>query len=387
MLSRRQFVAGSAALGAGTAIGRPAVAGAKPKYTACFQSNLYLGGFRPFEGFTFTFDALRKLDGATVINDTAEHISPEIRSVALRSGTQVPYDLLVLSPGIDLDYTSVPGRFKEAEQRMPHAYKGGAQLKLLKQQLGDVPDGGLIVMIAPPNPYRCPPGPYERASMMAHTLKAAGKTARIVILDAKEAFSKQPLFEEGWQRHYPGMIEWLPPSIHSGITSVDATTMTVETGFETYTNAALVNVIPRQMAGLIARASGLADASGYCPINAYTMKSKADPRIFVVGDGCIPGDMPKSAFAASSQAQVAAEAIHAELFQEPQVEAEYRNICWSLIDSGDSVKIGGVYKATGQKIQQTSSFISKLDDAPHTRGINFVDSAVWYSTLTAGLYS
>ena len=183
------------------------------------------------------------------------------------------------------------------------------------------------------------------------------------------------------------MIEWLPPSIHSGITSVDATTMTVETGFETYTNAALVNVIPRQMAGLIARASGLADASGYCPINAYTMKSKADPRIFVVGDGCIPGDMPKSAFAASSQAQVAAEAIHAELFQEPQVEAEYRNICWSLIDSGDSVKIGGVYKATGQKIQQTSSFISKLDDAPDTRGINFVDSAIWYSTLTAGLYS
>lgn len=422
MLNRRQFVAGSAALGVSTAINRPAIASAKPKvviigggpaggsvlralaaaapgkigitlieaqpvYMACFQSNLYLGGFLPFDQFTFTFDAVHKLYDVTVINDIAGAINRETRTVTLRSGNQVPYDLLVVSPGIDLDYASVPGWSKQAEERMPHAYKGGAQLKLLKRQLDGVPDGGLIVMIAPPNPYRCPPGPYERASMMAHTLNAASKSkSRIVILDAKEEFSKQVLFEEGWQRHYSGTIEWLPPSIHGGIKSVDPATMTVETGFETYTNAALVNVIPRQRAGVIAQAAGLAAAGGYCPIDAFTMKSREDPRIFVVGDACIPGDMPKSAFAASSQAQVAAQAIRTELLQEAQVEAEYRNTCWSLIDSGDSVKIGGVYKPTPQKIQQATTFISKLDDSPDTRGLNFVDSAAWYSTLTAELY-
>ncbi len=357
-------------------------------YSACFQSNLYLGGFRPFDRFKFTFDEIRKLDDATVVTDAAEGINPERQTVALRGGNHVPYDLLVISPGIDLDYASVPGWSKEAEERMPHAYKGGSQLKLLKSQLDAVPDGGLIVIIAPPNPYRCPPGPYERASMMAHSLKAAGKTkSRIVILYAKEEFSKQSLFEEGWQRHYPGMIDWLPQSIHGGIKSVDPATMTVETSFETYTSAALVNAIPRQKAGAIARAAGLADARGYCPIDAFTMKSKADPRIFVIGDACIPGDMPKSAFAASSQAQVASQCIRAELLHEPPAEAEYRNTCWNLINSGDSVKIGGVYKPTPQKIQQASIFISKFDDSPDARGINFVDSAAWYSTLTAELYS
>lgn len=423
MLNRRKFVAGGAALAVSTAVGKGAVAGAKPKvvivgggpaggsvlralvaaapgktditlieaqsiYTACFQSNLYLGGFLPFNRFMFSLESLQKLDDVTVINDAAEAINRETRTVTLRSGNQVPYDLLVISPGIDLDYGSVSGWSKEAEERMPHAYKGGAQLRLLKSQLDGVPDRGLIVIVAPPNPYRCPPGPYERASMMARTLRAAGKTkSRIVILDAKEEFSKQPLFEEGWQRHYPGTIEWLPPSIHGGIKTIDPATMTVETGFETYANAALVNVIPRQMAGVIARAAGLADASGYCAIDAFTMKSRVDPRIFVVGDACIPGDMPKSAFAASSQARVAAQAIRAELLLEAKVEAEYRNTCWSLIDSGDSVKIGGVYRPTPQKIQQAKTFISKLDDTPDTRGNNFVESAAWYSTLTAELYS
>ena len=423
MLNRRQFVAASAALGVSVATRAPAAASAKPKvvivgggpgggsvlralaaeaagkldmtlielqpvYNACFQSNLYLGGFVPFDRFKFTFDAVRKLDGVTIISDVDEAIDRDARTVTLRGGKQIPYDVLVLSPGIDLDYASVPGWSKEAEEKMPHAYKGGAQLTLLKRQLDAVPDGGLIVMIAPPNPYRCPPGPYERASMMAHTLKAAGKTAsRIVILDAKEEFSKQPLFEEGWQRHYPGMIEWLPPSIHGGIKSVDPATMTVDTGFETYANSALVNIIPRQRAGHIASSAGLADASGYCPIDPFTMKSKVDPRIFVVGDACIPGDMPKSAFSASSQAQVAAQMIRAELLQEAKGEAEYRNTCWSLIDSGDSVKIGGIYKPTPQKIQLASSFISKLDDAPDIRSINFADSAAWYSALTAKLYS
>ena len=142
-------------------------------------------------------------------------------------------------------------------------------------------------MIAPPNPYRCPPGPYERVSMMAHALKTAGKTkAKIVVLDPKESFSKQGLFQEGWEKHYPGMVEWLGPKIHDGLKSVDPKTNTVVTGFETYKNAALVNVIPAQMAGKIARDAGLANESGFCPIDPASMKSTKDANIFVLGDAC-----------------------------------------------------------------------------------------------------
>ena len=422
MLSRRQLLSQGAMLSLGAALSRPALAQSKPKcviigggpagssvvralaasaagkiditlieaqpeYSACFHSNLYLGGFDRRDKLQFSFDGIKKLAGVKVVNATAEIIEREKREILLEGGGSIPYDLLVVSPGIELDYASVPGWSKEAEQRMPHAWKGGAQLELLKKQLDAVPDGGLIVVLAPPAPYRCPPGPYERVSMMAHALMAAGKKqAHIIILDAKESFSKQPLFQQGWEQHYSGMVEWLPPSIHGGIKSVNPATMTVETDFETYKAAALVNVIPRQTAGRIAVKAGLTDEKGYCPIDAFTMKSRLDPRIFAVGDACIAGDMPKSAFAANNQAQVAAQAIKAELLGDPLQEAEYHNTCWSLISTDDSVKIGGTYKPTPQKIQEVSRFISGMNDTADVRRQNFRDLMAWYARLTSELF-
>jgi sulfide dehydrogenase [flavocytochrome c] flavoprotein chain len=423
MLNRRQLLTKGAMLGLSATIARPALAQAKPKvviigggpgggsvlralsattsgklditlieaqttYTTCFYSNLFLGGFQTLGNLQYTFDAVKELPGVTVVSDVADSIDREGRTVSLRSGSRVPYDLLVLSPGIDIDYGSVPGWSKEAEERMPHAWKAGPQLELLKRQLDAVPDGGLIVMLAPPSPYRCPPGPYERVSMMAHALKSSGKTkARIVVLDPKTSFSKQPLFQQGWERHYPGMVEWLPPSIHGGIKTVNPGTMTVETAFETYSNAALVNVIPRQTAGQIAVKSGLTDEKGYCPIDAFSTKSRLDAHILVVGDACIPGDMPKSAFAANSQAQVAAQAIRSELLGETRPEAAYQNTCWSLIDTDDSVKIGGTYKPTQQKIEEVTRFISKPEDTPEIRRTTFEESAAWYAGITRELFS
>ncbi len=422
MLSRRQLLSQGAMLSLGAALSRPALAQSKPKcvingggpagssvvralaasaagkiditlieaqpeYSACFHSNLYLGGFDRRDKLQFSFDGIKKLAGVKVVNATAEIIEREKREILLEGGGSVPYDILVVSPGIELDYASVPGWSKEAEQRMPHAWKGGAQLELLKKQLDAVPDGGLIVVLSPPAPYRCPPGPYERVSMMAHALMAAGKKqAHIIILDAKESFSKQPLFQQGWEQHYSGMVEWLPPSIHGGIKSVNPATMTVETDFETYKATALVNVIPRQTAGRIAVKAGLTDEKGYCPIDAFTMKSRLDPRIFAVGDACIAGDMPKSAFAANNQAQVAAQAIKAELLGDPLQEAEYHNTCWSLISTDDSVKIGGTYKPTPQKIQEVSRFISGMNDTADVRRQNFRDSMAWYARLTSELF-
>src|SRR5690606_32429974 len=150
-------------------------------------------------------------------------------------------------------------------------------------------DGETIVMLAPPNPFRCPPGPYERASMMAHVLASTGRSAcRIVIIDPKDKFSKQGLFSEGWEKHYPGMVQWLSPQVHGGITGVDAATMTVSTHFDDFTGA-LVNVIPAQRAGAIAISAGLADDKGWCPIDPQTMQSTMDPDIHVIGDAAIAG--------------------------------------------------------------------------------------------------
>jgi NADH dehydrogenase FAD-containing subunit len=356
-------------------------------YTTCFYSNLYIGGLRTLASIQFDYGRLTGLPRVQVIHDTVTAIERDVRRVVLSDGTALPYDRLVVTPGIDLDYDSVPGWSLAGAQRMPHAWQAGAQTKLLARQLAAVPDGGLIVVIAPPNPYRCPPGPYERVSMMAHALTVSNRNkARIVVIDPKESFSKQPLFQQGWEAHYPGMIEWLPPMIHDGVRRVDPAAMRVETGFETYRDCALVNVIPRQTAGQIAVTAGLSNDTGYCPIDAASMRSVGDASIYVLGDAAIAGDMPKSAFAAASQAEVVAQAIRQELLDTAPVATVYRNKCWSLIDADDSVFVGGRYEPDAGKIAQIEAEISSPDDSIDVRRRNYGDSAAWYLNLTSALF-
>lgn len=356
-------------------------------YTTCFYSNLYLGGFQSLDALQYDYELVAKLPGVTVAADRASVIDREKREVRLEGGAVLAYDRLFLSPGVDLDYTSLPGWSKNAATAMPHAWQAGEQTELLKRQLDAVPDGGLIVMIAPPNPYRCPPGPYERVSMMAHALISSGRNqARIVILDLKAKFSKQPLFQQGWEQHYPGMIEWLPPVIHGGIKSVDPASMSVETDFETYRDADLVNVIPAQSAGRIAKDAGLVDDTGYCPTEPGGMNSTLDTRITILGDAAIAGDMPKSAFAANSQALVAADVLLAELLDIKVDNTGYRNRCWSLIAADDSVFVGGAYKAGADKIETTDSEISGLEDSTEQRRRNFEASGAWYAGLVGDLF-
>ena len=193
-------------------------------FTTCFFSNLYVGGFRDLKSLTHNYDKVRK-SGVKVVHSMAASIDRDKKQVVLAGGGRVPYDRLVIAPGIDLKWDSVPGYSEAAAQIMPHAWKPGPQTQLLVKKLNALKDGDTIVMIAPPNPYRCPPGPYERASMFAHVLKKKGhKKSKIIILDPKPAFSKQAVFMEGWEKHYPGMIEWQDPKIHGGIKGVDPKT-------------------------------------------------------------------------------------------------------------------------------------------------------------------
>ena len=420
--NRRQFIGGAGAIAAAGAFPMPAVAQAKAKvlvvgggpggataakyiaqeakgaievtlvepakqFVTCFHSNLYLGGFRDFKSITHNYNALAKQYGIKLAVTNAASIDRDKKIVRLANGTNASYDRLVLAPGIDLKFDSVPGYSEAAAQQMPHAWKAGPQTELLKKQLDSLKDGALIVMVAPPNPYRCPPGPYERASMMAHVLKAKGhKTSRIVIIDPKPNFSKQALFVEGWQKHYPGMVEWQDPKMHGGVKNVDPKTLIVTTDLAEY-KAQLVNVIPAQMAGKIARDAQLANDSGYCPIKPESMQSAMDANIYIVGDACIAGDMPKSGFSANSQAKVAAMMIRGELMKSPTFPARYTNTCWSLIETDDTVKVGGRYEAKDGKITAVETFISKPGETPELRKQTQDENMGWYKGVTADIFT
>ncbi|MDP2733677.1 MAG: NAD(P)/FAD-dependent oxidoreductase [Hoeflea sp.] len=355
-------------------------------YTTCFFSNLYVGGFRSFESITHSYDALQSSYGITKGTGRAASVDRAAKTVTMEDGSTVPYDRLVVAPGIDLIWDSVEGYSEELSEIAPHAWKAGPQTQLLKAKLDAIENGQQVVMVAPPNPYRCPPGPYERASMMAHVLKAKGLTdSKVIILDPKDKFSKQGVFQEGWEKHYPGMVEWYGPDVHGGISNVDVNAGTVETDLDTF-KGALLNIIPAQKAGAIAAEAGLTDDSGFCPIMAESMRSTIDEAVFVIGDASIAGDMPKSAFSANSQAKVAAMTIRGDLLDSKVFPAKYANTCWSLIETDDSVKVGAQYAPGDGKIASTQGFVSQTSEDAALRKSNFEESTGWYAGITADMF-
>lgn len=355
-------------------------------YTTCFYSNLYVGGFRSYESITHSYDTLQSSYGITKVTGMAASVDRDKKIVMMADGASVPYDRLVVAPGIDLIWDSVPGYSEAVSEIAPHAWKAGEQTKLLKAGLDAIENGQQILMVAPPNPYRCPPGPYERASMMAHVLKSKGLTdSKIIIIDPKPKFSKQGVFQEGWEKHYSGMIEWYGPDVHGGIDAINAKTGKVETDLDTF-EGAFLNIIPAQKAGAIAESAGLTDDSGFCPIEAESMRSTKDEAVFVIGDACIAGDMPKSGFSANSQAKVAAMTIRGELVGSKVFPAKYANTCWSLIETDDSVKVGAQYAPGDGKIASTQGFVSQMDEDAALRKANYEESAGWYAGITADMF-
>ncbi|MFK8083647.1 MAG: FCSD flavin-binding domain-containing protein [Granulosicoccus sp.] len=357
------------------------------EYTTCFFSNLYVGDVRDFKSITHSYDTLAAMDGLTVVHDMATGIDRASKTVTVAGGESFAYDRLVVSPGIDLIYDSVPGYSAEAAEIAPHAWQGGPQTELLKAKLDALENGQNIVMVAPANPYRCPPGPYERVSMMAHMLKSKGfSDSTITILDTKPKFSKQGLFTEGWEENYPGVIEWLPPEIHGGIVGVDAVAGTVETDLDIF-EGALLNVIPAQKAGAIAADAGITNDTGFCPIAAESMRSTVDENIYVIGDASIAGAMPKSGFSANSQAKVAAMNIRGDLTDSRVFKAKYSNTCWSLISPENGVKVGAQYEAGEEgKIVSTTTFVSQTGESAETRSETYQESIGWYDAIIADMF-
>jgi len=359
---------------------------ASDTYTTCFYSNLYFGGVRDREYITHSWDTLVDAYGITKITARATEVDRAARSVTLDDGSTLAYDRLVIAPGIDMIFDSVPGYSEAAAELAPHAWQGGPQTDLLKTKIDALENGDNVVMVAPPNPYRCPPGPYERASMIAHVFKTKGFTdSRVTILDPKPKFSKQGLFAEGWEKHYPGIVEWIPAEIHGGVTAVDAEAGTVETDLDTF-EGKLLNIIPAQRAGAIASAAGLTDDSGFCPVDPGSMRSTVDDNVFVIGDASIAGAMPKSGFAANSQAKVAALHVRGDLLDARTFPAKYANTCWSLIDAEDAVKVGASYAVVDGEIAATTSFVSQTGETDEVHRTTYEESIAWYESMTKDMF-
>lgn len=353
-------------------------------YYTCFFSNLYLGGFKEIADIGHGYGTLASAHGVNVVHDWAVAVDRSAKTVTLAGGAALDYDKLILAPGIDFIDGSVPGWDISAQNRMPHAYKAGSQTELLRSQLMGMKEGGLFVMVAPPNPYRCPPGPYERVSMVAHLLKQRNPTAKILIVDPKEKFSKQALFEEGWDKHYGGMISRLGPDFGGGNVSVDPDAMTVDIDGQVE-NADVVNVIPAMKAGRIAEVAGVTDGN-WAPVNAIDMSSKADPDVHVLGDASQQGDMPKSGFSANSQAKVCANAVRGALTGSRVFPPRFANTCWSLIASDDGVKVGATYEATPEKIAKVDGFISQTGEDAALRKATYEESEGWYAGISADIF-
>src|SRR6202158_2796898 len=256
-------------------------------FIACPLSNEVIAGLREIEAQHFTYDKIIA-EGVTVIAQPAVSINQQMRLVVLADGKSLSYDRLVLAPGIDVRFDALPGYDEAAAAKMPHAWKAGEQTLLLRKQLEAMDDGGVVVLAVPAAPLRCPPAPYERASLIAHYLKTRKPRSKVLILDAKDAFPQQRLFENAWRELYPGMIERVSLSQGGRVTSVDPATNTIVTDFGNYT-AQVANVIPPQKAGRVAGIAGAVDNTGWCPIDPVTFASKLVPNIHVIGGACIGG--------------------------------------------------------------------------------------------------
>jgi sulfide dehydrogenase [flavocytochrome c] flavoprotein subunit len=359
----------------------------KTTYHTCFMSNEVLSGVRDISSIEFGYDGLKK-HGITVINAEVTAIDPQTKSVSLKDGKPLPYDACIVAPGIDFQWETLEGYDAEVAQRLPHAWQAGPQTRLLRDQLKAMRDGGTVLIAAPPNPFRCPPGPYERASQIAWYLKNHKPKSKILILDAKETFSKMGLFTAGWKRHYGygtdhSLIEWIGADEGGEVTRVDAKSMTVYA--DNKVKADVINIIPAQKAGTIAFAADLVNDSGWCPVNQQTFESKNHPDIYVIGDASVAAPMPKSGYAANSQAKVCAAAVVAKLRGDAPPVPSYVNTCYSLITPEDGISVAMVYGL------DSDGFISKVpgaggltpsdaSDAMRKREVDYAYS--WFKNIT-----
>jgi len=354
-------------------------------YTACPFSNEVIAGLRNIELQQFGYEKVAA-GGVSVIAQSATKIDPQARIVALADGTSLAYDRLVLAPGIDFRFDALEGYDETASAKMPHAWKAGEQTMLLRKQLEAMDDGGVVAIAVPANPARCPPAAYERASLIAHYLKARKPRSKVLILDAKDTIPQQRLFENAWKDLYGGMIERIPLSQGGRVTSVDPGSSTIVTEFGNYTPQ-VANVIPPQKAGRIAEIAGAADRTGWCPIDPTTFASKLLPNTHVIGDACLGGGIPKSASAASAQGKACAAVIVNLIAGKPPEAPKLTGVCYNVVAPGYAFSLAGVYQPKDDIFVEVEGSGASAVDAPREVRAREADEAErWYRAMTVDAY-
>ena len=356
-------------------------------FSTCPFSNTVLGGINSFGAITHGFGGLRR-QGVSVVRGRVTAIDPDAKTITIGDEDTMSYDRLVLSPGIDFKWDAIEGYDEEAAQIMPHAWKAGPQTNILRRQLEAMDDGGVVVIGPPANPFRCPPGPYERASLIAHYLKAEKPRSKVLILDAKDSFSKRGLFEEGWAQLYGDLIEWVPFSEGGNIQRVDPATMTVYTDFDQH-QVAVANIIPPQRSNRLVDTAGLAEGGDWCPINQTTFESTVHANIHVLGDASMAGRMPKSGFSANSQAKVCAAAVVALLAGDEPPSPSFINTCYSLVAPDYGISVAAVYRIADDGTiapVDGAGGVSPTGADAGTRALEADYARGWYASITSDMF-
>jgi sulfide dehydrogenase [flavocytochrome c] flavoprotein subunit len=353
-------------------------------FIACPFSNEVIAGLRDMELQQFSYNRIAA-EGVTVIAQAATKIDPRARVVSLTDGSTLSYDRLVLAPGIDMRFDALPGYDEAASNKMPHAWKAGEQTMLMRQQLEAMEDGGLVVIAVPAAPLRCPPAPYERVSLIAHYLKTKKPRSKILILDAKDSFSQQRLFENAWKELYPGMIERIALSQGGRVTSVDAATKTIVTDFGSY-SADVANVIPPHKAGRIAEIADVADNTGWCPIDPVSFASKLAPNIYVIGDACFAGSIPKSASAANAQARACAAGIVNALAGKASETPRLNGACYNTVAPGYAFSLKGTYQPRDGQFVESEVTTSPVEASRDTRQLEAEQALDWFKAITVDAF-
>ncbi len=362
------------------------------EYYTCYLSNEVLSGDRTLESIRHGYDGL-KAHGVNVVHEKATGIDSE-KKVVKTEGGEYPFDRCIVSPGISLLYGAIEGYSNEVAEKLPHAWKAGEQTRILRSQLEAMEDGGVVIISTPPNPFRCPPGPYERASQIAMYLKNNKPKSKVLILDSNQKFSKQALFTQGWEKLYGfgtenSLIEW-QPGPDSAVVSVNPENMSVETSFGDSVKGAVINIIPAQAAGQIAIDAGLTDDSGWCPVNKKSFESTLHAGIHVIGDSSIATAMPKSGYSANSQGKVAAAAVVSLLNGEEVGEPSYVNTCYSIIGKDYGISVAAVYRLSedGATIAgvEGAGGLTPMDAEPFALAREVQYAYSWYNNIVHDIF-
>jgi sulfide dehydrogenase [flavocytochrome c] flavoprotein subunit len=356
-------------------------------FVTCPFSNTVLGLLNEISFITHSYSALSSSD-IKFSNKNVIGIDADKKSVKCSDGSEIFYDKLVISPGIEMIFDFITGYSEKTAEVIPHAWKAGSQTLLLKSQIMEMPDGGLIIITVPNNPYRCPPGPYERASLIANYLSKHKPKSKILILDNKDNFSKQNLFFQGWKKLYPGLIEWIPFRQIGNPLNLNVPEKELNFEFGTF-RSDVINIIPPQKASSLLVDTGLINKGElWCRADQKTFASAQESDIHVIGDAVIAGDMPKSAFSAMSQAKICAYNLAAIMSGHAAVEVPLINTCYSLLSESYGISVTDVYRLSKnlklEKIKGaggTSDIRSKSD----VRELEALYANGWYKNMIADL--